>query len=234
MASDRYIAQEHEAKMHEDQKITDKKAPFQDGLPNAEANAKEETYAEAFATKNANPEIDSPKSLDRETDVEMAEDANASAFDDLANRLMLAEQKTEEHRDNLLRLQAEMENLRKRSAREIENAHKYGLDRFVSELLPVKDSLELGISAATDEKTNTAAIREGMELTLKMFQSAMEKFGIEEVAPAQGERFDPERHQAMSVQEDKNKESGTVSMVVQKGYLLNGRLVRPAMVIVVK
>nr|VFK10304.1 MAG: molecular chaperone GrpE [Candidatus Kentron sp. LPFa] len=157
-----------------------------------------------------------------------------AAFDDLTNRLMAAEQKAEEHRDNALRLQAEMENLRRRSAREVENAHKYALDRFVSELLPVKDSLELGVAAARDENAEITAMREGMELTLKMFGNAMEKFGVEEVSPSQGERFDPERHQAMSVQEDKEKESGTISIVMQKGCLLNGRLVRPAMVIVVK
>ncbi|MBT8421198.1 MAG: nucleotide exchange factor GrpE [Gammaproteobacteria bacterium] len=162
------------------------------------------------------------------------EAAGDAVFDDLTSRLMTAEQQVEEHRAGVLRLQAEMENLRKRSAREIENAHKYGLDRFVLELLPVKDSMELGVAAANGEDVDLTAMREGMVLTLKMFATAMEKFGVEEVAPVQGDRFDHERHQAISVQEDKEKESGAVLVSVQKGCLLNGRLIRPAMVIVNK
>lgn len=153
---------------------------------------------------------------------------------DPASRLMAAEQRIEEQKAAMLRLQAEMENLRKRSEREVENAHKYGLDRFVLELLPVKDSMELGVGAAGGENVDTGAIREGMTLTLKMFMAAMEKFGVEEVSPAPGERFDHERHQAISVQEDKDKESGSILVIVQKGCLLNGRLIRPAMVIVAK
>ena len=144
-----------------------------------------------------------------------------------------ARAKADEHWNALLRVQAELENLRERSAREVENAHKYGLDRFVSELLPVKDSLELGEAAAEDGTVEVGNVREGIQLTLKMFRTAFEKFGIEEVDP-QGRKFDPEFHEAMSVQEVENAESGTVVTVVQKGYVLNGRLVRPAMVIVAK
>ena len=156
----------------------------------------------------------------------------ALSTDELVNRLEAARKKADDHWEALLRNKAEMENLRKRSAREVENAHKYGLERFAAELLPVKDSMESGLEAAGDE-TGVEQIREGMELTLKMFSSVLEKFGVEEISP-HGEAFNPEYHQAMSMQEDPNVAAGTVLTVVQKGFLLNGRLVRPAMVIVAK
>ncbi len=143
-----------------------------------------------------------------------------------------ARAKAEENWDKLLRVQAEMENLRKRTARDLESARKYALEKFAGELLAVRDSLEMGLDAARGE-TDVAKIREGTELTLKMLAQVMEKFGIEPVEP-QGERFDPDRHQAMSMQENAELEPNTVLTVMQKGYLLNDRLLRPAMVIVSK
>lgn len=151
----------------------------------------------------------------------------------LALMLEDARAKADEHWDALLRAKAEMDNLRKRANRDVENAHKYGIERLVGELLPVKDSLELGLSAADDEQVDVAKLREGMELTLKMLSTAMEKFGVELVDP-EGEKFDPERHQAMTMQETDSVEPGTVVSVIQKGYVLNNRLVRPALVIVAK
>ncbi len=141
--------------------------------------------------------------------------------------------KVDSHWDKLLRSNADLENLRKRNERELENAHRYALERFVAELLPVKDSMELGLSAAREDGSDRSGIREGIELTLKMFSSALEKFAVEEVNPA-GEAFDPELHQAMTLQETEGVAAGTVVNVVQKGYLLNQRLVRPALVIVSK
>ena len=138
-----------------------------------------------------------------------------------------------EHLDRALRAQAEVENVRRRLERDLQNAHKFALERFVSELLPVKDSLELGLAAAADKGASTAGIAQGVELTLRMLEQAMEKFGVSVVDPA-GEPFDPEFHQAMTLQESDTAESGTVLTVVQKGYLLNDRLVRAAMVIVAK
>jgi len=152
----------------------------------------------------------------------------------LAERLREAERRADEHWQQVLRARAELENLQKRSAKEVENAQKYALERFVSELLPIKDSMELGLSAARDQNADIAKVREGIELTLKLFRTAMEKFGIQEVEPARGAAFDPQYHEAMSTQEVEDVESGQVVMVVQKGYLLNERLVRPAMVIVAK
>ena len=123
--------------------------------------------------------------------------------------------------------------MRRRVERDLQNAHKFALERFVSELLPVKDSLELGLSASAEKGASVESIAEGAALTLRMLEQAMEKFGITAVDPA-GEPFNPEFHQAMTMQESETAESGTVLTVVQKGYLLNERLVRPAMVIVAK
>ncbi len=158
-------------------------------------------------------------------------DAQALPAPDLDAELKEAREEAAAHLDDLLRARAEMENLRKRSEREVENAHKYGLERLMSELLPIKDSIELGLNAADDAEVDAEKLREGLELTLKLFDTATGKFGLEEVNP-EGQSFDPEYHQAMSTQEVAGKEPGTVITVVQKGYLLNDRLLRPAMVIV--
>ena len=145
-----------------------------------------------------------------------------------------ARAEAEENWNHLVRLQAEMDNLRKRTTRDVEHAHKYALEKFVNELLPVIDSLELGISAAEDSGGEEAdSLREGMELTLKKFQDVLTKFGVEPINP-QGEKFNPEMHEAVSMQESNEYDSNTVMTVVQKGYTLNDRLVRAAMVVVAK
>jgi molecular chaperone GrpE len=153
--------------------------------------------------------------------------------EELAQLLEQTSRKAEEHWNDLLRLRAEMENLRKRSAKEVENAHKFALERFLSELLPVKDSMELGLAASHEAGAELSKLREGAELTLKMLNAVWQKFGIEEVDPVH-QPFNPEQHQAIAVQESDQVTSGKVVHVVQKGYLLNGRLVRPALVIVAK
>ena len=135
--------------------------------------------------------------------------------------------------ERALRAQAELENVRRRLERDLEKAHKFAIERFVSELLPVKDSLELGLDAAGAESATATSIAEGVELTLRMFEQVLDKFGVTTVDPA-GEGFDPAYHQAMTMQESDSADSGTVLNVVQKGYVLNERLVRPAMVIVAK
>ena len=144
-----------------------------------------------------------------------------------------ARNKADAHWNDLLRNQAELENLKKRHVRDLENAHKFGLEKFIRELLPVWDSLAMGSAAAQDESVDVEKIREGMDLTLKMMSDAMDKFNLVEVNP-EGEAFDPELHQAMSMVETSEAEPNTVINVFQKGYLLNGRLVRPAMVVVAK
>ena len=141
--------------------------------------------------------------------------------------------KADEHWDQVMRLQAEMDNLRKRSERDLANAHKFALEQFANELLPVKDSLEMGLAAFTTEKADPDKLQEGVELTLQMLTAAMEKSAIMEVNPV-NESFNPDFHQAMSMQARDDVPPNTVVTVVQKGYLLNGRLIRPAMVIVSK
>jgi molecular chaperone GrpE len=134
--------------------------------------------------------------------------------------------------EKLLRAQAELDNLRKRSARDLENAHRYALDKFAGDLLGVRDSLELGLQAA-QETTDIDKIREGTELTLKMLVQLMDKYEIREIDP-QGARFDPDLHQAMMTQESSEAEPNTVLSVMQKGYSLKDRLLRPALVVVAK
>lgn len=177
---------------------------------------------------------DKPQELDDTSSPEMAateELVSGDALDALQRDLEAMEAKAKEHWEQFLRTQAELENLRRRAERDLEHAHKYALERFASELLPVKDSLELGLEAASD--ANAEKIREGMEMTLRMLTQVLGKFGIEEVNPA-GERFDPELHQAMATQSSNECPPNTVLTVMQKGYLLNGRLLRPAMVMVSK
>lgn len=163
---------------------------------------------------------------------EQADDSTTERIAALEVQLAAARSEAEQLRDQALRARAEAENLRKRTERDLENAHKFALERFVAELLPVKDSLELGLSAAGDG-ASIEDLREGTQMTLRMLSSAVEKFAVREVNP-QGETFDPQLHQAMSAQESEGANPGTVLQVVQKGYLLNDRLVRPALVIVAK
>ena len=131
-----------------------------------------------------------------------------------------------------LRATAELENIRKRASRDVEKAHKYALEQFVNGLLPVLDSMELGFNASQSAE-DIEGLREGMELTLKMLFDCLEKFGVHAIDPA-GEKFDPNRHEAVSMQELEGRDSGQIVSVMQKGYELNGRLVRPAMVVVAK
>ena len=151
----------------------------------------------------------------------------------LMEALAAAQAEVVEYKDRLLRVSAEMENVRRRSTIDLENAHKFGLEKMASELLPVKDSLELGLNASSAENVEIAKVVEGIDLTLKMMCGMMEKFGITEVDPI-NQKFNPDHHQAMSMQESADVEPNTVITVFQKGYLLNERLLRPAMVVVSK
>jgi len=164
---------------------------------------------------------------------EGVETAGIQDHAELSALLEDARGKADEHWDQCLRLQAELDNLRKRAERDVASAHKFALERFAAELLPVRDSLEMGLAAFETEGADPEKLREGVELTLQMLTSAMGKFEIREINP-RDERFNPEFHQAMSLQERDDVEPNTVVTVVQKGYLLNERLLRPAMVIVSK
>jgi molecular chaperone GrpE len=157
--------------------------------------------------------------------------ADAAEPAELAALLEDARGKADAHWDQCLRLQAELDNLRKRSERDLSNAHKFALERFAAELLPVRDSMEMGLAAFDAEGGDVDRLREGVALTLQMLTGAMSKFQIQEVNP-ENEPFNPDFHQAMSMQERADVAPNTVVTVVQKGYLLNERLLRPAMVIV--
>ena len=170
--------------------------------------------------------------LEASADDAVEEEAPVTDPTELHALLEDARNKADSHWDQCLRLQADIENLRKRNERDLANAHKFALEKFASELLPVKDSLEMGLAAA-GENADVAKLKEGAELTLKMLASAMGKFNIKEVN-ALNEPFNPEYHEAMSMQEREDVAPNTVVTVVQKGYLLNDRLIRPAMVIVSK
>lgn len=150
----------------------------------------------------------------------------------LLKQLEEAQAQAQENWEKLLRAKADLDNQRKRSARELENAHKYALEQFANALLPIKDSLEMGIDAASGE-VSVDKLREGSEMILRMFTQTLEKHGITEINP-QGERFNPDLHQAVSVQENAELDPNTVTIVMQKGYVLNDRLLRPAMVVVSK
>jgi len=145
------------------------------------------------------------------------------------SELQQAEAKAAENWERYLRTAAELENVRKRAARDVENAHRFALERFGRELLAVRDSLEMGLAAA--ENATVESLLEGSSATLKILAGMMQQFGIEEVDPA-GEPFDPAYHEAISMQPCDDVEPGSVVTVIQKGYSLNGRLLRPAMVVV--
>ncbi|MFT6641148.1 MAG: molecular chaperone GrpE [Flavobacteriaceae bacterium] len=144
-----------------------------------------------------------------------------------------AQAKAAEHWDRLLRLQAEMENQRKRAQNDVAKARKFALESIVGDLLPVKDSLELGLAAAHAADADPKSIIEVVDLTVKMLSQVFEKNNILEVNPVD-EKFNPEFHQAMSMQEVEGVAANTVTSVMQKGYTLNDRLVRPALVMVAK
>jgi molecular chaperone GrpE len=166
----------------------------------------------------------------------LAPELGTSGMSEVARRIEEAERRAAEHQraaaehhEAWLRAKAEMENVRKRAQIEVANAHKYALEGFASDLLPVKDSLEATLAA---ENAALDALRSGVELTLKQLTAVFDKASLKEINPV-GERFDPHRHQAISLLPS-DKEPNTVINVLQKGYLLNDRVIRPALVTVAK
>lgn len=173
-----------------------------------------------------------------ETTQEQATDLDvevvAEAGGDLEQALEAAREEAQNAKDDLLRVQAEMQNLRRRTEQDIEKAHKFGMEKISIELLAVMDNLERSLEAASNSEDEAIkAIRVGVDLTLKGFSDCFSKFKIQVVDPL-GEPFDPQLHQAMSIQENTETESNTVIAVMQKGYTLHGRVIRPAMVMVSK
>ena len=200
-----------------------------------------ELIDEVLEQANENDKTQQPESVEeseQEQDLEMDNDEDVEqieeiTFEDLEKQLKQTEKKAEENWDKAVRTQAAMENLKRRTQKDLENAHKYGLEKFAKELLSVIDSLELGIQASTSDDPEVIALRQGSELTIKQFEAVFAKFNIEALDPT-GEAFNPELHQAMTMQPNTDVEPNTVLNVFQKGYILNGRLIRPAMVVVSK
>ena len=194
--------------------------------------SKSEQTPEDQQAPEAEVDVVSAESEMDDAAVEGQDDAELSSEEIIAQlreKLDATQAKADESWDTLVRLQAEMENHRKRSEKQVEDAHKFASQKFVESLLPVVDSMEMGMAAEGD----VDQIRKGMDLTLKLFESVMEKNNIEAVDPM-GEKFNPELHQAMAMQPNPDMEDNTVMAVMQKGFTISGRLIRPAMVMVVK
>ena len=169
-----------------------------------------------------------------ENDKDSVVDERACETDDIeSSDIEKLKTERDENNDQLLRMQAELQNMRRRSERDVENAHKFALEKFSNELVPVLDDVERAFAATDASDESQMALREGLELTIKNFIGVFKKFNIECVDP-KGEPFDAELHQAVSMQVNEDVEPGTVLDVFQKGYTLNHRLLRPAMVVVSK
>jgi molecular chaperone GrpE len=173
-----------------------------------------ELAADAAAAGSAQPEV-----------------MEITSVEDMARQLAETRLREQDYWDRLVRAQAEFDNYKKRVEKDLQNAHKYALERFARELLAVIDSLELGIQASNASQPEVEKLREGMELTLRQLTAAFEKFGIQVIDPL-GDKFNPDLHQAMAAQPADDAEPNTVIKVFQKGYSLNDRLLRPAMVII--
>lgn len=197
--------------------------PGQEDVHNREQEPVQEPVQEQVQ-EEARPEVG--EAVEAETEapgVGEAQEAEAGAGGEELEKL----------REQLLLSQAEMQNLRRRAERDVEKAHKFALEKFVADLLPVVDNLERAIAAIDREDATNDSVLEGVELTLKSLLDVLQRFKVEQIDP-RGETFDPEQHQAMSMTEDADARPNTVVEVFQKGYKLNGRLIRPAMVVVAK
>lgn len=165
-----------------------------------------------------------------EKDLNVEETGAGNAAD---TRVLELEEQLAAAKDQALRAVADLQNVRRRAEQDVEKAHKFALEKFSGDLLPVIDSLELALAHSSADDEHVKQIREGVELTLKMFQDTLKRYNLEAVDPL-GQPFNPEHHQAMAMQENAEVEPNSVLNVFQKGYLLNGRLLRPAMVVVSK
>ncbi|PCE67968.1 nucleotide exchange factor GrpE [Salinivibrio sp. YCSC6] len=189
--------------------------------------------AQAAEAKNAEQATEQQVSGNA-ADIEDAEtEAMIARITELEAALEASEAKVKEQQDSVLRARADVDNMRRRTEQEIDKARKFALEKFAGELLPVIDNMERAIEMADKENEAIKPMVEGVELTLKTMTDTVEKFGLNAIDP-QGQPFNPELHQAMSIQESAEHEPNTVMMVMQKGYELNGRVVRPAMVMVSK
>ncbi|MBR9727310.1 nucleotide exchange factor GrpE [Shewanella intestini] len=170
---------------------------------------------------------------DEATETSLMDELTQANFriEELEQQLAESQAALAERKDVELRAAAETQNIRSRAAQEVEKARKFALEKFANELLPVIDNMERALQGANPEDEATKAIHEGVELTMKGFLTTVEKFGVKQIDP-QGEAFNPDHHQAIGMQPSPEFPANTVMMVMQKGYILNERLLRPAMVMV--
>ncbi|VUD41148.1 Protein GrpE [Thalassocella blandensis] len=183
-----------------------------------------------------NPENSPVEELDEDQVTIESQEAGQAATagqDDAAAQIEQLQAELAMAKEQSLRAAAEMQNIRRRAEQDVEKAHKFGLEKFVNDMLPVVDNLERAISAASQEGAEMASVVEGVELTLKSLIDGLKRHKVEEIDP-EGQPFDPQLHQAMTMVEQPDVEPNTVINVFQKGYSLHGRLVRPAMVVVSK
>ena len=199
-------------------------------MANEELNPNEPQSAEA-PVENVEAAVDQVEAEPVTEDVEVQEDSVVDA-EQLAKDLAQATEEIAALKDQMLRVQAEAQNIRRRAEQDVEKAHKFGVEKFANEMLPIIDSLERAIETFGDDEA-LKPMREGVEMTMNMFVSGLGKFQMEQVNP-KGETFDPALHQAMSMIPSPDVAPNTVVDVMQKGYTLHGRLLRPAMVIVAK
>ena len=162
-----------------------------------------------------------------------ADQAAQDSGDELAARIQVLEEQLAGAHDQALRVAADLQNVRRRAEQDVEKAHKFALEKFAGDLLPIIDSLERGLELSSPDDESIRPMREGIELTLKMFQDTLKRYQLEAIDP-HGEPFNAVQHQAMAMQESADVEPNSVLKVFQKGYQLNGRLLRPAMVVVSK
>ncbi|MFS1703254.1 nucleotide exchange factor GrpE [Alteromonas sp. AMM-1] len=193
-----------------------------------QSEQQDQTEAQQAAAQTEDVQVDAAETVAVEGEVV---DEAAARIAELEKALAASEAKFNEQQDSVLRARAEMENARRRAEAEVEKARKFALERFAGSLLDVIDNLERAVMVADAENEAIKPMLEGVEMTLKSFVSTIEKFGMTPIDP-QGQAFNPELHQAMSMQESADFAPNTVMAVMQKGYELNGRLLRPAMVMV--
>lgn len=198
-----------------------------------EIEAAEKAEVNQEAPENESEVVEKNDEASKEAvDEQKTESLDFPSRRDLENQLTAMEMKTSELKDKLARNQAELENVRRRTEREIRDAHKYGIKQFAVDLLPVVDSIMRGIDGVEPAEPQAKSIHEGMQLTLDMFIKTLKKHGIEIISPEKGEAFDPSLHEAVSIQADPEAKSNTILEVVQEGFSLNGRVLRAAIVVV--
>lgn len=194
---------------------------------NQEDTSQEDTSQESTSAKPQQSEVEVEEKLQADAEADQSQPLEEQGD----HQVEELQQKLSTLGEQLLREQAEMQNVRRRAQRDIESAHKYALEKFATELLSVVDNLERAIDAIDEDDESQKSVAEGLELTLKSFSEVLAKYNVEAIEP-QGQPFDADLHQAVSTVPNKDVEPNTVINVFQKGYTLNGRLIRPAMVVV--